>query len=110
MKLRPFLKDIETPLVMSYELEHPVREFRSMEDVRSYYWGAPKPDEQGQSRIAAFVTIGSLRGWSTCGDGPVCFAGWEKVSGKPPLTLKCRNLSTGRQATDEEIRDLFGFK
>lgn len=58
--------------VMPYELDYPVREFRSMADVRTYYWGPPKPDEQGQSRIATFVTVGSLRGWNTCGDGPDC--------------------------------------
>ena len=57
-----------TPLKFNY----PVKCFESMEDVRSYYWGPPKPDEHGQSRIALFVTVGSLRGWNTCGDGPVC--------------------------------------
>lgn len=58
--------------VMPYELNYPVREFRSMEDVRAYYWGPPKMDAPCQSRIAPFFTVGSLRGWNTCGDGPAC--------------------------------------
>lgn len=54
------------------QYDYPVRAFESMADVRGYYWGPPKPDAQGQSRIAAFVTVGSLRGWGTCGGGPSC--------------------------------------
>lgn len=61
--------------VVPMKFDYPVREFQSMADVREYYWGAPKLDASGKSRIAAFVTVGSLRGWETCGDGPVCERG-----------------------------------
>lgn len=74
-QLRPFiLDDLEAPWVLPRNLSSPVRGFTAMEDAREFYgWDPPRPkDDSKPCRVALFVTVGSLHGWQTCGDGPFC--------------------------------------